>query len=246
VTDLRALFLDNPELWRNLRIELRPKRVRTAGIITAVFALIVLPSLLPGNRPGIGAGDPSYYLLVLMWTQKITLALGGAVSCWRAVRRERELNTYDFQRITRLSSLEMAVGKLFGAPALAYFVTLCLVPPALLSAMTTGNWAVSMLLQGYVVLFTSSLVIHAFALMISTVSDKGGASSGLLLLLLLQVFPVIGWLFALGARSSTQPFGATGRPRSDSTELAEVLSAADSEGSRIPLSEDLSRARPSA
>jgi hypothetical protein len=204
VTDLRALFLDNPELWRNLRIELRPKRVRTAGIITAVFALIVLPSLLPGNRPGIGAGDPSYYLLVVMWTQKITLALGGAVSCWRAVRRERELNTYDFQRITRLSSLEMAVGKLFGAPALAYFVTLCLVPPALLSAMTTGNWAVSMLLQSYVVLFTSSLVIHAFALMISTVSDKGGAFSAVGLLLLLQLFPLVGWLSVMSATPSAQ------------------------------------------
>jgi len=213
VSDLSALFLNNPELRRNFRIELSSKRLLTAGIITAVFALIVLPSLLPGNRPGVnagGSGPISFYLMAMLWSQKITLTLGGAISCWRAVRRERELNTYDYQCITRLSPLELALGKLFGAPALAYFVTLCLVPPAVISAATTSGAAVEFLLQSYVLLFTGALAIHAFALMISTVSDKAGASSGLLLLMLLQVFPVIGWLFMLGARSSTQPFGAPG------------------------------------
>jgi hypothetical protein len=207
VTDWRALFLDNPELWRNLRIELNAKRALTAGIITALFALVVLPSLLSANRSGSGAGGSSPYLTAVLWSQNITLMLGGAISCWRAVRRERELNTYDFQRITRLSPLELAVGKLLGAPALAYFVTLCLVPPAVLSATTTGIAALSMLLQSYVVLFTSSLAIHAFALMISTISDKGGAVSGVVLLLLLQVFPVIGWLFAMRAMDSSQITG---------------------------------------
>ena len=205
-----ALFLNNPELRRNLRIELSSKRVLTAGIITAVFALIVVPSLIPVNRPAIDAGRPapmSFYLLAMLWSQKITLALGGAISCWRAVRRERELNTYDYQRITRLSPLELAVGKLFGAPALAYFVTLCLVPPALVSAATATGPALGLLLRNYLLLFTGALVIHAFALMISTVSDKGGMSSGLALLVLLQVFPVIGLLLALGAVNSSQNSG---------------------------------------
>ncbi len=117
--DLRVLFLDNPELRRNLQIELSPRRMFTAGLITSIFALIVLPSLLTANsrvtQPGI-----SSYLMIVLWSQKITLMLGGAISCWRSVRRERELNTFDFQRITRLSPLELAVGKLFGAPALAF------------------------------------------------------------------------------------------------------------------------------
>jgi hypothetical protein len=207
VTNLRALFLENPELRRNLRIELSSKRVLTAGIITAVFALIVLPSLLPGNKPiatGTSLGFMTPYLLVVLWSQKITLMLGGGISCWRAVRRERELNTYDFQRITRLSPLELAVGKLFGAPALADFVTLCLVPPAVFSAATIGGLALTQLLQSYVVLFTGSLAIHAFALMISTISDKGGAVSGVVLLLLLQVFPVIGWLIMAAAMVSVR------------------------------------------
>ena len=66
---LRALFFDNPELRRNLRIELSAKRVLTAGIITAVFALIVLPSLLPGTKPttfGSGAGMMTPYLVVIL------------------------------------------------------------------------------------------------------------------------------------------------------------------------------------
>ena len=139
--------------------------------------------------------------------------MGGAISCWRAVRRERELNTYDFQRITRLSPLELAVGKLFGAPALAYFVTLCLVLPALLSAATTSGAAVALLVRSYVLLFTGSLVVHAFALMISTVSDKGGLASGVALLILLQVFPVLVWLTILSERGSAQSLGPAGALR---------------------------------
>ena len=191
--DLRALFLDNPELRRNLQIELSPKRMFTAGLITALYALIVLPSLLSADRSYPQAGI-SQYLMVMLWSQKLTLSLGGAIYCWRAVRRERELNTFDFQRITRLSPLELALGKLFGAPALSYFVTLCLALPAILSAVTTGPAAVSLLWRSYVLLFTGALVLHTFALMISTVSDKGGAVGGVLILVLLQIFPLIGWL----------------------------------------------------
>jgi hypothetical protein len=145
--------------------------------------------------------------MVVLWCQRITLTLGGAISCWGAVRRERQLNTYDYQRITRLSPLELAVGKLFGAPALAYFVTLCLVLPAVLSAATTSGAAIAMLARSYVLLFAGSLVVHSFALMVSTVSDKGGASSGVLLLMLLQVLPAIVWFTVGGAKNSPQYAG---------------------------------------
>jgi hypothetical protein len=123
------------------------------------------------------------------------------------------MNTYDYQRITRLSPLELTVGKLFGAPALAYFVTLCLALPALLSAATTSGDAIALLLRSYLLLFTGSLVIHSFALMISTVSDRGGAASGVVLLLLLQVFPAIGWLIVISERNSTPNVGQVGAIR---------------------------------
>jgi hypothetical protein len=42
--------------------------------------------------------------------------------------------------------------------------------------------------------------------MISTISDKGGAVSGVVILLLLQVFPAIGWLAAISAMRSPQGF----------------------------------------
>ena len=208
MSDLNALFLNNPELRRNFRIELSPKRLVTATIITTVFALIVLPSLTQ-NRPAGASPYITLYLMAVLWSQGITLTLGGAISCWRAVRRERELNTWDYQRITRLSPLELAIGKLFGAPALAYFVTLCLVPPAVVSAAGSGGVAVDFLARSYVLLFMGALVIHAFSLMISTTSDKGGMSSGLLLLILFQLFPVIGLLFSLSPTTSVQNAGRT-------------------------------------
>ncbi len=209
MTNFRALFFENPELRRNLRIELSPRRVFTAGIITALFALIVLPSLVPSGRPvGFGrAAVMTPYLMIVLWSQRITLMLGGAIYCWRAVKRERELNTWDFQRITRLSPLELTMGKLFGAPALAYFVTLCFVPPALFSAATTSSAAVWFVLETYVVLFTGALVIHTFALMISAISDRGGAVSGLVLLLLLQIFPIMGFMMFSAVPSAVQSFG---------------------------------------
>jgi len=206
VIELRALFLDNPELRRNLQIELSHKRLFTAGLITSIFALLVLPSLLTANHAVIHE-QISQYLMILLWSQKITLTLGGAIFCWRAVRRERELNTWDFQRITRLSPLELAVGKLFGAPALAYFITLCLAVPAFFSAATTSPLAMGLVIRTYVLLFTGALVIHAFALMISTVSDKSGGASGVLLLLLLQIFPLIGWLGVISVMRSPQNVG---------------------------------------
>ncbi len=205
---MSALFLNNPELRRNFRIELSPKRLVTATIITAVFALIVLPSLTQ-NRPAGGSRFITLYLMAILWSQGITLTLGGAISCWRAVRRERELNTFDYQRITRLSPLELAIGKLFGAPALAYFVTICLVPPAVLSAVGSGSVAVDFVARSYVLLFTGALVIHSFALMISTISDKGGMSSGLLLLMLFQLVPLIGVLFSVSPTTSVQNAGRT-------------------------------------
>ncbi len=208
MSGLNSLFLKNPELRRNFRIELSPKRLLTAAIITGVFALIVLPSLTQ-NRPAGGSPFITLYLMAILWSQGITLTLGGAISCWRAVRRERELNTFDYQRITRLSPLELAIGKLFGAPALAYFVTLCLVPPAVVSAAGSGSVAFDFLARSYVLLFTGALVIHAFALMISTISDKGGMSSGLLLLMLFQLVPLIGVLFSVSPTTSVQNAGRT-------------------------------------
>lgn len=208
MSNLNSLFLNNPELRRNFRIELSPKRLLTAAIITSVFALIVLPSLTQ-NRPAGGSRYITLYLMAILWSQGITLTLGGAISCWRAVRRERELNTFDYQRITRLSPLELAIGKLFGAPALAYFITLCLVPPAVISAAGSSAVAVNFLARSYVLLFTGALVIHAFALMISTISDKGGMSSGLLLLMLLQLAPVMALLFSVSPTTSIQNAGRT-------------------------------------
>ena len=206
--NLRELFFDNPELRRNLRIELRSKRLFTVGIITALFALVVLPSLTSVGGAGSVPGGMSPYLMALMWSQKITLAMGGAIFCWRSVKRERELNTYDFQRITRLSPLELAVGKLLGAPALSYFVTLCLVPPGIISAMNSGSAFLGMLIQSYIILLTSSLVVHAFALMISTISDKGGALGGIVVLVLLQAFPLL--LGLLSVTNGMTSYGTAG------------------------------------
>ena len=198
---------NNPEFIRNLRIELRPKRMLTAGIISAVIGLIVLPSI-PGlnSQPSVNPSMPiPSYALAVLWIQKVTLILGGAFSCIRTIRRERELNTFDYQRVTRLSPLELGLGKLFGAPALSYFVTLCFLPPALFSAAASGG-SVLFLLQEYVVLVIQAVAVHSLALLLSMVLDRGGALGSLALLFLLQWLGLVGWMAMYSTARTRSPY----------------------------------------
>lgn len=209
MNELKRLLFSNPELIRNLRIELRPNRMLTAGIISAVVALLVLPSIFSqgaGGRAPVQFGPISGYAFVVLRIQGLVLSLGGAFSCWRAIRRERELNTFDYQRVSRLTPLELAVGKLLGAPALSYFVALCFLPAALFSVLSSGG--LFYLLRAYLLLWMGSVVFHSFALMLSMVQERGGVISGIVLLVLTQVFSAIGWMAGLAAIWSRAGTGA--------------------------------------
>jgi len=64
----------------------------------------------------------SYYPLMFM--QFGVLTFWSLLSCTQGISRERERNTWDFQRTTRLAPLELLVGKRLGEPVLAYFIFL--------------------------------------------------------------------------------------------------------------------------
>ena len=64
----------------------------------------------------------------LLSTGIVILTIGGGIYCLQSIHREKDLNTFDYQRVTRLTPLELTLGKLFGAPSLLYFIALCLLP----------------------------------------------------------------------------------------------------------------------
>ena len=178
-------LLANPELIRNVRAQLRWGRVLTAAVVCVLLSLAVGFSMAYEHR---GTSQPHAWGLeffnIVVLAQVVVLLMGGGVACLHAVQREKDTNTFDFQRITRLAPLELALGKLLGAPATSYFVVLCLMPAALVGAIV-GRVQPSVVLSIYVVLVLGSICFHALALLISLLVERGAASAAVLLFLVL-------------------------------------------------------------
>jgi hypothetical protein len=161
----------NPELVRNCRIQLRRNRMLAAAVICAAVSL----SLVSYYELSTDAG-PRGLLQVIFLLQALVLVIGGSIYCLQSVQREKDQNTFDFQRITRMTPFELAIGKVFGAPALTYFAVFCLMPVALYAAVAS-SLPLASILQIYLVLFLGAVTYHCFAVLISMVIERG-ASAG--------------------------------------------------------------------
>jgi hypothetical protein len=189
----------NPELIRNARAQLRLGRMLSAAGICAVLSLTAGYAFYKAASPSDWAQN---FLMLVLGTQVVTLALGGSISCLQSVSREKELNTFDFQRVTRLTPLELAIGKLFGAPILTYFVAACLLPAALFAAVAAGTRP-TFLLAALVVILLGSITMHAFALTLSMLMAKGLSTLGTLgvvYLMMIGSIPSMG-IFSMGKMS---------------------------------------------
>ncbi len=101
----------NPELRRNLWLELTPRRLATMAII---LALIFFAAGLSGGddfRPA-SVAVVLYYFIVVIWGAR------NAALCVVGEIRER---TWDLQRLSSLGAAEMTWGKLFGATAYNWY-----------------------------------------------------------------------------------------------------------------------------
>ncbi len=169
----------NPELLRNTRIQLRRGRMLAVVVICAAVSLTFVAYY---NLSGTLGGQNLFQTIFLI--QTAVLVIGGGIYCLQSVQREKDLNTFDFQRITRLTPFELAVGKVFGAPSLTYFVVLCLMPVALWAAVLGGT-RVSTILKMYAILLVGAAAYHCFAVLISMVLDRGTSAGAMLFFLVL-------------------------------------------------------------
>ena len=177
----------NPELVRNVRAQLRPGKVAATACICGIISVVTGFSVSHQADMQSATGPYGWGLQILQaafWLQALMLAAGGGIACINSIHREKEQNTFDYQRVTRMTPLELAVGKLFGAPVLAYFVFLCLMPLALFGAVM-GKRPVLTVIAAYAALLVASVAVHALALLISLFNVRGSQTAGILVLLVL-------------------------------------------------------------
>jgi hypothetical protein len=176
-------LFENPEFIRNVRAQLRWGRMLSAAAICASLSLAIGFSMAYGYSKSAAPHEWGLKFLYLMLVfQIVTLLIGGGVACLQSIQREKDSNTFDFQRVTRLTPFELAVGKLFGAPVMTYFIVLCLMPAALVGAFV-GRARPSFVAAAYVILILGSICAHAFALLLSLLVERTAATGAVLLFL---------------------------------------------------------------
>lgn len=181
-------FWRNPEYVRHVRAELRPPRSITAGLLVLVICGLAGLSCWSAERNDLR----DFFRLFHAWIvvmQFTVLGFWCASNCGHAISRERELKTYDFLKTTRLTAAELMIGKVLGAPIMAYFVTACSLPISFVAGLL-GGYSVGTLLGVYALLIVFALFISLVGLWVSMLLEKSGSAA----VGLLAMFP-IAWSF---------------------------------------------------
>jgi len=179
-------FWRNPLLVLHVRSDLRPARAAMAAAITLVVCILIAMGCWSGN-PGNARGFWTDLYAWLLGSQFVLLGVWSAGTCGQAVARERELKTFDFLKTTRLTAAEIMVGKLLGAPIVAYFIVACTLPISIVAGLVGGIGPVAVL-GSLVLLFAFNLFYSLVALLGSTLVEKSSSGAVGLVGLLANLF----------------------------------------------------------
>jgi hypothetical protein len=207
----------NPEILRNACIQLRPRKLLVAAAICVAISIAIGYSIA-GSRYGFYNTEFLHSILII---QALVLVIGGGIACIHAIQREKDQNTFDFQRLTRLSPLELTLGKLFGTPLMVFFVFLCFIPAAIV-AVIAARASVSIVLAAYVLLILGAIVYNSFALVMSLFLRRGTVTWAILFFLVFVGYTTSTniWLSSYLAFGTVSPFVAIELVRQNSWSLA--------------------------
>jgi hypothetical protein len=142
-------FWRNPEFMRHRRAELRPARLGSAVAITYIVMALIGMAVFNRDQPTQELYRAFYGIIAILAPALLVLWCLSVGS--QAVAGERELKTFDFLRTTRLSSAELLVGKLLGAPVMAYVIYACaltvIIPAGLLAGFSLGGILITIVLS---------------------------------------------------------------------------------------------------
>jgi hypothetical protein len=174
-------FWENPEFIRHVRADLRGPRAITMAALTLVICGLAALSCW-GSAENLN----QFFRLLHYWLTGIQFSVLGiwcASACGQAISRERDLKTFDFLRTTRMTAGELAVGKIFGAPIMAYFVTACSLPISIVAG-TLGGIPAMTLAGIYLLLLVFAMFVSVVGLWVSMLLEKSNAAAAVALILL--------------------------------------------------------------
>ncbi|MCZ6877190.1 MAG: hypothetical protein O7G29_03510 [Acidobacteria bacterium] len=159
-------FFSSPEIIRYLRSEARRGRLVT-GLVTANLIAFAI-YLMATQSEDLG----ETLVTVLFMVQGVLLLVYGTVRTTASVLAERTERTWDFQRLTPLSSWELTWGKLIGAPVFPYFLLLSLVPWVVLGVSLSAAVGWGELLVSYLKLLGIGFAVLSLGLLFSAYHDR--------------------------------------------------------------------------
>lgn len=165
-------FWQNPELIRHVRASLRPARALTMGLLVAVVLVLVGLSCWVS----VSGDAEEFYRLFYRWIlvlQFIAIAIWVSTQCSQAVSRERIMKTYDFLVTTRLGAAELLLGKVLGAPILAYFCVGLSIPVGWAAGLAAG-YSPGVMVGTLLLLLFFALFVGVTSLWLSMLVEMGG------------------------------------------------------------------------
>jgi hypothetical protein len=186
----------NPELTRNLWLELSPRRLATMPIILAL--IFFAAGLSGGNdyRPA-SVAVVLYYFIVVIW---------GARNAALSVVGEIRDRTWDLQRLSSLSAADMTWGKLFGATAYNWYGgAICLA--VILAHGFTHDSAVSVILD-LIYYLAVGVIAQAASLLASLIAVRRRQSHTRLEIFFYQLAGLIAALAVIIIWDAADPAGS--------------------------------------
>lgn len=153
----------NPELRRHLWTDL--------GLHARIIVPLVLGALAASVLAG-GSQRALEHLADGAATLFVVLTIGwGSMRAFNSVTEEVRDRTWDFQRMAAISPASMALGKVFGAPILPWYVGLWCLAAYAVAGLLAGLPRVGSTL---VMLWGSAVLLHALGVAASAVSARIG------------------------------------------------------------------------
>ncbi len=169
---MNALARRFPEIYRCLLTECGRSRL-TVGVVTSLALGGAFWSAASWDR------DPGKMLFYYaFWVQVATFIVYGSTRASAAIADEREAKTWDLQRLTPLTSGDIAAGKLLGSPLYAAFLAALFVPWALAGALRSPEIGAELVFV-YLQFAATAFFALSLSLLASAYSDlsRGGSAT---------------------------------------------------------------------